>query len=233
MPSVFITGTGTDVGKTVATSLLYAGLLERGESVITQKWVQSGAERDIDAHDAIAAPYQEVTFSPELQAARMPYHFPDPVSPHLAAARAQEPIDKDRIHAAWKTLESSADWVLIEGSGGLQVPLSDTQSILDLIYTWEIPLILVVPNIVGAINHSVLSAESIAAKGVTCLGLVMMDIDPATPDFVRADNTRIIESWTRLPVLGEIGYNQGHDPQRMKGILDRLCHALAQKSTTN
>ena len=171
-----ITGTSTGVGKTMVTGLL-AQLMRRRQTVITQKWVQSGdtARPDIAIHDQVSGH----TESPHWQPYRQVYTFPDPVSPHLAAELSNTRIDPDRLIAATNTLTTAATTVLIETSGGIMVPLTPTVVMGDVLATMAIPTLVVVPNQLGAINQALLTLHYMATRGIPCLGFMMTQQEPA------------------------------------------------------
>lgn len=205
---IFITGTDTDVGKTMVTGLLAQYLLAQGRSVITQKWVQSGCEgfpEDIDTHlywmgrsrQSIAA----------HQASVCPYVFPLPASAHLAAEAAGQTIDPAVIMRAYVTLETQFDCVLVEGMGGTLVPYSRKALLLDLADELNLPILIVAKNQLGAINHTLLTIEALQTRGFTIFGIVFNGPEHE-PDAITRDNPRIIEDLTDVRILGTLPWTQ-------------------------
>ncbi len=186
---IVIVGTDTDVGKTWVTGHLARALHEAGVSVITQKWVQSGAvPTDITTHDRLSG----LTFPEALLPDRLPYHFPDPVSPHLAAARVGQSLDVCHCLAATERLAAAGYRVLIEGSGGLMVPYTETVMLLDILVDAGFPVVLVSENRVGVINQVMLSVMALWQRGVPLLGIVLSQKDPKYDSAVMVDNARMV-----------------------------------------
>jgi len=205
---VFVTGTGTGVGKTVVSGLLGAFLRARGMRVATQKWVETGiagGPSDIDVHRrlmGLPGPVPET-----LRADLSPYRFSLPASPHLAAARAGRRVEPAVIEAAYRRLAESHDAVLVEGAGGFLVPLSEVLLTGDLVARIGLPVLVVVPNRLGCVNDALLTVEAVRRRDVPLLGLVFNRL-PAegdgTPAEVISDNPRIVAEITRAPLLGEL-----------------------------
>ena len=167
-----ITGIDTDIGKTVVTGLLARALSQQGESVITQKLVQtgcSGIAEDILRHREIMG----IELLPEdNNGLTCPYVFQKPCSPHLAAELEQCVIDVEQITKASRTLAEHYDHVLVEGAGGLLVPLSRKMSFLDYLEKMHYPLILVSSPRLGSINHTLSALELAQKRGLQVTGIV-------------------------------------------------------------
>jgi dethiobiotin synthetase len=204
--ALFITGTDTDVGKTIVTAYLARALAESGAKISTQKWVQCGGDTpDISTHDAILSPLNALS-EIEYHVQRNPYHFAAPVSPHLAAKLAGQIIDPEMILSATHALSAKVDCLLIEGSGGLLVPLSNTLTQADLIASEQIPTILVVANKVGCINHALLTIEAMRSRKIPIKGLIFNQITATTSD-ATIDNPGKIAQLSGIPILGEVPNN--------------------------
>lgn len=172
MPTFFITGIDTDTGKTVATGLMARYLKDRGESVITQKFAQTGCKgisEDILAHRQIMD-MEPTKWDKNKQTC--PYVFDYPASPHLAAALQNQEIDPDVIHNATKSLEKEFDYLLIEGVGGIYVPINDRISLLDYLEEHKYPLIVVTSSKLGSINHTLLTLEIAMHRNIPVHGLI-------------------------------------------------------------
>jgi len=167
-PYQLIVGTDTDVGKTWVTGHLLKGLTERGVTVTTQKWVQTGDQFDIDTHDHIA----NVTGDPTWRADRMPYQFTPPVSPHYAAALAHRSIEWPVIESAMTRLQANAP-VIIEGSGGVMVPWGVGETMLDHIAGRHLVCVVVGPNRVGVLNHLHLTMLALESRGIEVMAMVL------------------------------------------------------------
>ncbi|CAM3550043.1 dethiobiotin synthase [Cytobacillus oceanisediminis] len=203
---LFITGTDTDVGKTVASTLLTGYLKQKGVKIASYKPVQSGADT---LHGKLAAP--DVEFyklaNPELNDKEAyTYLFKKACSPHLAAREEGIRIEQEKIIDHYKQLEAKSDLVLIEGAGGVIVPLTDAgYSMLDLMKELAVPAVVVARTGVGTINHTVLTVDKLKQEGVPVAGVVMNRLHIGDPA-VELDNQWMIEKLTKVPVIGVIPY---------------------------
>ncbi len=208
MKGVFVTGTGTGVGKTVVCGLLAGFLRTQGMRVTTQKWVETGGTdgpSDVDVHRRLMG---DPGPAPEPPAAdRCPYRFSLPASPHLAAAREGRRVDPAVLEAAYRRLEGTHDAVLVEGAGGFLVPLSEELLTGDLVARIGLPVLVVAANRLGCVNDALLTVEAVRRRGVPLVGLVfnrLPDEGGGTRAEALADNPRIVAGISRAPVLGEV-----------------------------
>jgi len=175
----FVTGTDTGVGKTTVTVRLMQQLIAQGKTVIGMKPVASGCEwlegrwQNEDVRLLTAA--SNVTAPPEWI---NPYCFNPAIAPHIAAAQAGVEIQFEVIQTAYTQLTAMADVVIVEGAGGLLVPLNQTHSIADLIQALQLPALMVVGMRLGCINHALLTAEVLKSRQIDCCGWVANRIDP-------------------------------------------------------
>lgn len=199
MPTLCLAGIDTGIGKSVATGLMARHLLEQGRSVITQKLVQtgcSGRPDDILVHRR----FMESGWLEEDESKlTCPYSFPFPASPHLAARLAGQSIDPARMTEATRRLQEKFDWVLLEGAGGLLVPLTENMTQLDYIGSREYPLVLVTSSRLGSINHTLLSLEVLQARKQKLAGLIYNTFSGG-PDEIIRDSLRVFA--TALPRYG-------------------------------
>ena len=169
---IAIAGIDTGVGKTVATGLLARSLRETGRSIITQKLVEtggSGASADILRHrEIMGMPLQDV----DRDGTTCPYVFGYPASPHLAAAKEQRVVEAAVIDEATRRLQKKYDIVLLEGAGGLLVPLNRELLLADYLQERSYPLILVSSSRLGSINHTLLSIEACRKRELQLNGLL-------------------------------------------------------------
>lgn len=173
MGKVFcISGIDTDIGKTIVTGLLAKYLVRQGLRTITQKIVQTGCtgiSEDILRHRQIMG---SGIVDEDRQGLTCPYVFGTPCSPHLAARLAGQVIDCGLIGAATDRLRDRYDVVLLEGAGGLHVPLTEDVTLLDYIGEKGYPVILVTSPRLGSINHTVAALELLHHRGIDLRGLV-------------------------------------------------------------
>lgn len=169
---IAICGIDTGVGKSVVTGLLARHLLDRRKVVITQKLVQTGCKgrpEDILLHRKLmGADWHRL----DEQKLTCPYCFPFPASPHLAAQLAGTEIDPDELDRATKTLAGQVDQLIIEGAGGLLVPLTRSLLLLDYLAERSYPVIMVTSPRLGSINHTLLCLEAIKHRNIQLSGLV-------------------------------------------------------------
>ena len=218
MKGLFITGTGTDVGKTVAAAGLLRGLRARGLDAVPMKPVQTGARHDPDG--SWNAPDLDLSLNaaglapPHAERLRMaPYLYEPPCSPHLAARLYGRPVDPAVILESAEWLAARHDALVVEGAGGVLVPLDERRTMADLMVFLGFPVVLVSPGGLGAINHALLSIEAIRARGLRLLGVVLVEKRPV-PDvarYVHEDNARTIAELGRTTILARIPF-LGHPP---------------------
>ena len=208
MKGVFVTGTGTGVGKTVVCGLLAGFLRARGIRVTTQKWVETGgtdSPSDVDVHRRLMGDPGPAAGPPAAD--RCPYRFSLPASPHLAAAREGRRVDPAVLEASYRRLEGTHDAVLVEGAGGFLVPLSEELLTGDLVARIGLPVLVVAANRLGGVNDALLTLEAVCRRGVPLLGIVFNRLPrdgAATPAEVLADNPRAVAAISRAPLLGEV-----------------------------
>lgn len=168
----FISGIDTDAGKSYVTGYLAARMMKDGQKVITQKFIQTGNtgfSEDIDLHRKLMG----TGMLPEdLDHTTAPVIFSYPASAQLAARLDGREIDLDAIDSATARLKGLYDIVLIEGAGGLMVPVTDDFFTIDYVSSRRLPLMLVTNGVLGSINHTVLSLEAVKARGIELVALL-------------------------------------------------------------
>lgn len=166
MKKLFISGIDTDAGKTYATAWLARKFMDEGKSVITQKFIQTGNtgySEDIEAHRRLMG----IDMLPEdLDMTTAPIIFTYPASAQLAARIDGREIDLGLVDCSSEILSSRYDVVLIEGAGGLMVPVTDDFLTIDYIASRHLPVALVTNGKLGSINHTILSLEALKARGI-------------------------------------------------------------------
>ena len=215
---LFITGTDTGAGKSLASATLLHALRAQGRPAVGMKPVASGCEmtpggwRNEDALLLQAAsdpqpPYADVN----------PYALPNPLAPELASADAGVTLDLAPILAAHARLAALAGFVVVEGVGGWAAPLSGTLDQVDLVRALELPVVLVVGLRLGCINHARLTARAIAADGARLIGWIASDVDPG---MARADdNFRLLQDRLPVPCWGRLRHEAAPDPHRLAASL--------------
>lgn len=201
-PDFFVTGTDTDVGKTTLAATLALGLRATGRTVAPMKPVQTGCT-DGEAPDlrfVLNALYQP------LRREMLPYAFDPPCSPHLAAALAGQTIDLGVIRDAFAALRSSHDAVVVEGAGGVLVPLNSEATILDLMEDLALPVVLATRPNLGTLNHTLLTLQAIRGRGLDVAGFVTIDARPTDWTFIEEDNLKTLIQRGECPHLAHIPF---------------------------
>lgn len=191
---LFVTGTDTGVGKTVVACALLRQFAARGERSIGMKPIAAGNGPASAGNADVAALAAAGNVDAPL-AARNPYAFAAPIAPHLGAAQAGVAIDLARIGAAYAMLAACADRIVVEGAGGVWVPLDAKRDMLDIALCLSLPVLLVVAVRLGCLNHALLSAHAIQARGLAFAGWVANLVQPTMAH--RDANVRTLEA--RLP----------------------------------
>ncbi|HET7635024.1 MAG TPA: dethiobiotin synthase [Burkholderiales bacterium] len=215
----FVTGTDTGVGKTLVSCALLHAFASRGRRAIGMKPVASGCERVADewrnedvenliAASGVSAPRELIN----------PYHFVPPIAPHIAAAQVGESIELARIETAFAALARVAGTVIVEGVGGFYVPLNAREDTADLACRLALPVILVVGLRLGCLNHALLTAAAIRARGLTIAGWIANGIDPDMDD--PAQNIAALDARIAAPRLAHIPRLATADWRRAAEMLD-------------
>ena len=209
---IFITGTDTGVGKTFFACTLAALLKESSYKVGVMKPAESGCTQDkgkLLPQDAVAL--KEASGCEFPLETVCPYQFREPLAPSVAAEREEVRIDIDRLMDVYKEISSVQDVTIVEGAGGLLVPLLPSYTYADLAKVLRLPLIVVGANKLGMINHLLLTLEHASCKGLSVLGYVLNQID-SQPSLAAQTNREALASLTGVPCLGELPYLQGVKP---------------------
>ena len=208
----FVVGTDTGIGKTHASCALLHALARRHARVCGMKPIAAGGVESPDGftnEDSIAhRAASTVRVPPALD---NPILLPEPLSPHIAAARAGRPIAFAPVLAAVDALRALTDALVVEGAGGFLVPLSDSQTGADLAVALQMPLVLVVGMRLGCLNHALLTAAAIRARGLELAGWIANRVDP---DFLCPDeNLAYLRSHLGAPLWADLPFSASPDPR--------------------
>lgn len=194
MAVYFVSGIDTDAGKSIVTGVIARTLLNKGIRVVTQKFIQtgcSGISEDILKHrEIMGIPLLDV----DKDGSTCPYVMSYPASPHLAAEIDQVTIDVNRIHLSTEKLASLYDVVLLEGAGGLYVPVTRNYLTIDYVEEYKHPLILVTSSKLGSINHTLMSLELCRLRGIQVSYVVYNDF-PNDSEIIKNDSITIIRQY--------------------------------------
>ncbi|HET7443108.1 MAG TPA: dethiobiotin synthase [Solirubrobacterales bacterium] len=194
---IFVTGTGTEVGKTVVAAALAQTLAAEGKRVAVFKPCVTGLDESGETDHELL---RRAAGSDQSDDAIAPYRYDPPASPHLAAALAAEEIDPERLRATARAAADGADCLVCEGVGGLLVPLSFGYSVRDLAADLGYPVVVAAGPGLGTINHTLLTIESARAAGLEVAAVVLTPWPPAPTD-VEASNLETIAALGDVEVL--------------------------------
>lgn len=211
---VFVTGTDTDVGKTLISCALLLAWRAAGRTALGMKPVAAGCEPqsrgmmcgDVEAlmlASSVQAPVEWVN----------PYAFVPPIAPHLAAEETDVIIDLEHIRKAFLALTEYAEVVVVEGAGGFRVPLNMREDGADLARELGLPVVLVVGMRLGCLSHALLTADAIRSQGLTLAGWVANRIDPDMMYF--ESNLDALRQRLGAPLLGVVEFGIDPDPSRI------------------
>jgi dethiobiotin synthetase len=187
---LFVTGTDTGIGKTIVS----AALLQRYRAVAPLRYwkpIQTGIEQDDDTAEVM-----RLATCREDEIFRSGVRLPLPVSPHLAAARSGTTIDLESLMTAIENEPRTRRWI-VEGAGGVLVPINQRETMADLMTRLQLPVVVVARTKLGTINHTLLTLEALRRRMLRVAGVVMVG-EP------NADNREAIERYGSIPVLGEM-----------------------------
>jgi dethiobiotin synthetase len=202
---IFVTGTDTGVGKTAVATALLRALVREGRRAIGMKPVATGLAPREPMHADVAALSAAANVAAD-PADLNPYAFSPPVAPHLAAAKAGSVVELDRIADAYARLAAMADAVVVEGAGGVFVPLGPRIDMLDIPRRLGVPVVLVVGLRLGCLSHALLSAHALAARGLRFAGWVANRIDPAMEE---ADaNVAALAERLPAPLVADLAFGE-------------------------
>ncbi len=231
---IFVTGTDTAVGKTVVSAAVLSVLRAGGLDAVPMKPVQTGCT---GAAACLVAPDLEFCLArsgveprPGERADMAPYRFRPACSPHLAAERAGVTIRVARIRAAFNRLARAHDWVVVEGAGGVLVPLGRRGAMADLISALGLPVLLVARPALGTLNHTMLSLAELRRRGLSVAAVVLCATGSGRPGLIERDNVRTIERMGAVRVLGPVPHWPGLDRCGAGRFRRAACAALPDAS---
>ena len=201
---VFLTGTDTHVGKTYVAALLIRALRQKGVDCVGMKPICCGDRKDAeilrDAGDQ-RLPLNEVN----------PVWLRTPAAPYTAALVEEREIDLSRIKETFENVKRRHAAFVVEGVGGWRVPITANYYMSDLVNDLGLPVVVVVANRLGALNHAILTVEAIRHQGLTCAGLILNDTAVQADEMssvATTTNGAVLESLVAAPILFTISYEQ-------------------------
>ena len=228
VPGLFVTGTDTGVGKTVVAGAIAFLQRQAGKRVAVFKPIATGCRRDSgsgvasaalggmprlvshvfgDAPRLVSTDAEFLAWaaeSPHELAMINPVTYADPLAPLVAAQRTRQPIDFEAIVDTYYALTSKSDFAIVEGIGGLMVPLTEKLTVLDLAEAFALPLLIVARPVLGTLNHTLLTVAAARSRGLRIAAIVVNRYhadSAALPDLSEESNPAVLAALTRLPVV--------------------------------
>jgi len=229
-----VTGTDTGVGKTTVSRALLGLMRADGLRVAAMKPVETGVVRDDPFSDARALAVAAGNGAPMRDVC--PIVLDEPLAPWMAARRAGRPVSLHLLDESFHRLTRHVDAILVEGAGGLLVPITETDSYLTLFQRWSLDAIVVAANRLGAINHTRLTVHTLLGAGVRVLAVVLNETDGAAPDVARRTNRDALQALLPdTPVMSFPWLTPTADDSSMaraaaaSGLRDMIVHAAPQR----
>ena len=212
---IFITATDTGIGKTVVAASLALALKGRGIHVGVMKPIATGCFGDgrLVSSDAV---YLFEAAENEYAPLTSPVRYRNPVAPSIASIYEQREVDVKKLHVAFAELQKNYDYVIVEGIGGLLVPIKKNFLVANLIREMGLPLVIVSHVNLGAINHTLLTVDSALMRGLAIKGIIFNRAPIVNYSLAELTNPRVIHELTGLPVLGTLPEVEHLDVERCK-----------------
>lgn len=216
IPGLLVTGTDTEIGKTVVAAAIASWFRGTGVRVGVFKPVASGC---VKRREGLVS--EDAEFLAHCAGTRQPLdvicpqRYAEPLAPAIAAERAKEPVDWDVVQNALSILEANNDVLIVEGVGGLRVPMDPKHTFLDVAKSLNLPAVVVARPGLGTINHTLLTVDALRSAGVEVAGVVINRYPAESASIAEESNPRAIEKWGRVPVLAIC-------PNVTAGVVDRL-----------
>ena len=231
MNGIFVTATDTDIGKTIVAGHIACAIGSLGYDAGVMKPVASGCgcrknrvtgEEQLIAGDAELL--AELSGSTDPLEEIAPLCFREPLAPMPAAEIENKPVDLDLVRRAWAGLSARHDFMVVEGIGGVMVPITAGYYLLDMIVEFGLPALVVTRIGLGTLNHTILTVDALRAHGVEVAGIVMNECKPAEDSPAEKTNPAVLEKCLDLPVICTIPHL--HDPLQPHPIFLTIAKQL-------
>lgn len=210
-PAFLVTGTDMGVGKTFIAAGLARMLKDRGLKVGVMKPIEVGWEQQGDHWPPDADTLRAAAGSDDAVEDVVPYVFAAEVAPQVSADKLRQPIETERIREALDRLRRKYDVVVVEGVGGLAVPLDDGYDLASLAKDLDLPILVVARAHVGTLNHTFLTVNYAVQRGIEVLGIVANRLDRRQADPSTGTNSTMMERMNKVPVLGVVPFRPEAD----------------------
>jgi dethiobiotin synthetase len=212
--TLFVTGTDTSVGKTYVCARLLEFLKIKGIEAGYQKWVASGTDEGLPEDVNLCLSAADISPTTELVEQLVPYYFRFPASPHLAAEMEDRAVEPEVIVKNYQKLAARYKWLIVEGVGGVMVPLRRDLLLADLLAQLQPRTLLVARSGLGTLNHTLLTLEALRKRNIPVLGIVFSDPEREEDERLVQDNMRTIEEIGLVRVFGRLQRHQNIDKSR-------------------
>ena len=222
----FFTGTDTGVGKTLIAGALAKALTAAGRRVGVMKPFESGCRREngrLIPADALFL--KKMAGATDDLSLICPYALARPLAPGIAAQTENVAIDLEKIRGAFARIASRYDMVLVEGAGGLMVPVSEQLLTADLIRLLGLPVIIIARTTLGTINHTLLTVRQAQSEGLEVRGIILNKVSAAA-DEAEETNPAVIQKFSRVPLLGVVPHIPAKDRQNPELLSSLVCAHL-------
>lgn len=215
-PGIFITGTDTDVGKTIVAAGLALVLRAQGVRVGVMKPIATGCLSFGKRLVSLDAAFLMEAAENEWTGHTSPARYKHPVAPKVAGELEKREIDLDQIRKAYAELEKHYDFIIVEGIGGLMVPIHPKYYVSDLVREFKLPMLVVAKPGIGSINHTVLTVDAARIRGLEVKGIIFNRVPRANLSISEMTNPKVISELTKIPILGSLPEIEDVDVERGK-----------------
>ncbi len=203
-PGIFITGTDTGVGKTLVSAGLAFVLRERGIKVGVMKPVATGCYGIDDRLVSSDAAFLMEAAENEHPALTSPVRLRNPLAPKVAATLEKKEIKLEQIRDAYQEIQKHYDFIIVEGIGGLMVPITQNYFVANMIRDFQLPVVIVSKPTLGTINHTLLTVDAAVVRGFDVRGIIFNRIPTVNFSLAEITNPKAIHELTNLPILGSL-----------------------------
>jgi dethiobiotin synthetase len=224
LKGLFITGTDTGVGKTVVTAAIVAWLRHQGLKPGVMKPIETGVDSECSsASNSDALFLMECGGIVDTLAEVCPIRLKLAASPYQAALIENRVLQPETIVSAYRTLSERYDWMLVEGIGGVQVPITLDYAVVNLMRDLDLPAVVVARYELGTLNHTLMTLNTLKQNGIPVKGIVFNQSGPEALDAIEQDQPRLIEQLSGIKVLGKFPYidnlnTQSFSPEKLKEL---------------
>jgi len=221
---LFITGTDTGVGKTVVTAAILAWLRHQGLKPGVMKPIETGVDSGCSSSaNSDALFLMECVGIEDALEEVCPIRLKPAASPFQAALIENHIIQPETILSAYRNLSEKYDWMLVEGIGGVRVPITRDYEVVDLMRNLDLPAVVVTRYPLGTLNHTLMTIDTLKQNGIPVRGVVFNRTGPEAPDTIEKDQPRLIEELSGIKVLGEFPYidnlsTESFSPEKLKAL---------------